>query len=447
MNNIPTHLSFSGIKEYCSDRQMFYKKYVLREWDNSTWFNTIVGSGVHIVIEDFYKQEFPNSERSISLFVQEQCELFKEGKVILNDENINDREKTLDVFKEELEMTISRIVPSAMEYINKKILFKMKGVEVKMQSQVGKAVGFTHTKMQLKGYVDAIAEDGVLYDWKTCSKFSPANKVEYDLQGINNALLYAEVEKKLPKSVVFVEFLNTPSNEDKVLEYEAKIAEWEKQKEAGEKVRKPSPPKLKENEERYREHIISLDKWKFQAYLELIDRITRELQGENLLALGLPIPSVEAKYGKYEGWQDFCTKLLGYNPYTGEVIESQDPLAPHLVTIHLKNVEDEYNKHTQTIIEDMVEFDESKKDPTQEKINQLFYGNSVSIPMTKEALKQKEEFIDIQEKELSEPVYYDAPTIEDFDDVAALEKVQAKQKNKSTAYLSNSLDSIIHVEI
>lgn len=330
MNNLPVHLSFSGIKEYCSDRQMFYKKYVLREWDENKWFNTLVGSGVHFVIEQFYKKQFPDQTKAISQFVKEQYDLFIEGKVILNDDDINGRDKTdAEVFKEELELSIQRIIPVAMGYINTKMLFKMRGTEIGFKSQVGKALGFPHTRMQLKGIVDAITEDGVIIDWKTCSKFSPADKVEYMLQAINNALLFSETEGKLPKQVIFVEFLNTPSNADKVLEYEAKIAVWQTKKEAGETVRKPSPPKLKENEERYREHVISLDKWKFQVYLELIDRITREMQGENLLAQGLPIPSVEAKYGKYEGWQDFCTKILGYNPYTGEVKEDKNPFSEY----------------------------------------------------------------------------------------------------------------------
>lgn len=323
MNKLPVHLSFSAVKQYCSDRQLFYKGYVLYEWDENKWFNTLVGSGVHKVIEEFYKAPFPNTEKSIISYVKEQVALFKEGKIILNDEDINDRDKTdPEVFREELELTIRRVVPIAMDYINKNMLFKMRGVEVTMKSQVGKAVGFPHSRMQLKGVVDAITEDGVIIDWKTCKKFSAFNKVEYMLQAINNALLYAEVEKELPKKVIFVEFLTTPSNEDKVLEYEAKIAEWEKQKEAGEKVRKPSPPKLKENEERYREHVITLDKWKFQVYLELLDRITREMQGENILLQGLPIPSVEERYGKYDGWQYFCSQVLGYNPYTGEVMDT-----------------------------------------------------------------------------------------------------------------------------
>lgn len=443
MNNLPVHLSFSAIKEYCSDRQLFYKKYVLREWDEAKWFNTIVGSGVHQVIEDFYKQGFPNTEKSIAAFVKEQYELFKEGKIILNDEDINDRDKTdPEAFKEELEMTIARIVPAAMEYINKKILFKMQGVEIKFQSQVGKAVGFPHTKMQLKGFVDAITEDGVIIDWKTCKKFSPANKVEYMLQGINNALLYAEVEGKLPKSVVFVEFLSTPSNGDKVLEYEAKIAEWEKQKEAGEKVRKPSPPKLKENEERYREHIITLDKWKFRVYLELIDRITRELQGENILLQGLPIPSVEEKYGKYEGWQDFCTKLLGYNPYTGEVLEEKEVS----VEKSLKN---------------------PQKDPLQGEIKQTdsdttkapfgtYLTEAEDDKLVRKAFTEEEAIDDLFERDapskveqdLPKPVYSvesvrdengnwartkvdpEVPAIEDFDDVKALADEEVKRLNK-----------------
>lgn len=492
MNNLPVHLSFSGIKEYCSDRQMFYKKYVLREWDENKWFNTLVGSGVHFVIEQFYKKQFPDQAKAIKQFVNEQYDLFLEGKVILNDDDINGRDKTdAEAFKEELELSIQRIIPVAMEYINSKMLFKMRGTEIGFKSQVGKALGFPHTRMQLKGIVDAITEDGVIIDWKTCSKFSPADKVEYMLQAINNALLFAETEGKLPKQVIFVEFLNTPSNADKVLEYEAKIAVWQEKKAAGEAVRKPSPPKLKENEERYREHVISLDKWKFQVYLELIDRITRELQGENLLAQGLPIPSVEAKYGKYEGWQDFCTKLLGYNPYTGEVIESQDPLAPHLVTTHLKNVEDEYNKHTQTIIEDMVEFDESQKHTpstldnvtVDELIEQKKqFSEYTSIPEAVEPLPEgtkQEEIVNtsydpellmrtMQKKadEVTQEYNLISSTktvrdeqgnwsvvkeeeivIEDFDDVAALQEVQEKQKKKALKSPSTSLDSITPVEI
>ncbi len=165
MNNLPVHLSFSGIKEYCSDRQMFYKKYVLREWDENKWFNTLVGSGVRFVIEQFYKKQFPDQAKAIKQFVNEQYDLFLEGKVILNDDDINGRDKTdAEVFKEELELSIQRIIPVAMEYINSKMLFKMRGTEIGFKSQVGKALGFPHTRMQLKGIVDAITEDGVIID-------------------------------------------------------------------------------------------------------------------------------------------------------------------------------------------------------------------------------------------------------------------------------------------
>lgn len=539
MNNLPVHLSFSGIKEYCSDRQLFYKKYVLREWDENKWFNTLVGSGVHFVIEQFYKKQFPDQAKAIKQFVNEQYDLFLEGKVILNDDDINGRDKTdAEAFKEELELSIQRIIPVAMEYINSKMLFKMRGTEIGFKSQVGKALGFPHTRMQLKGIVDAITEDGVIIDWKTCSKFSPADKVEYMLQAINNALLFAETEGKLPKQVIFVEFLNTPSNADKVLEYEAKIAVWQEKKAAGEAVRKPSPPKLKENEERYREHVISLDKWKFQVYLELIDRITRELQGENLLAQGLPIPSVEAKYGKYEGWQEFCTKLLGYNPYTGEVKEdanekqsyntissSMDPLPtsqnnvdPVIDTHYDQSLmmkattfsEKELQAGRMTVeeaIDDLfdpsggdlmpirtgqeihpesrtpedstlkyVPFDEiieekasksvknPEKDPFKGEINPE-YGNSIEIPMTEEASLQKSQWQDKADEVTKEYNLISSTktvrdeqgnwsvekeeeiVIEDFDDVAALEKIQEKQKKKALKSPSTSLDSITPVEI
>lgn len=465
MNNLPVHLSFSGIKEYCSDRQLFYKKYVLREWDENKWFNTLVGSGVHFVIEQFYKKQFPDQAKAIKQFVNEQYDLFLEGKVILNDDDINGRDKTdAEVFKEELELSIQRIIPVAMEYINSKMLFKMRGTEIGFKSQVGKALGFPHTRMQLKGIVDAITEDGVIIDWKTCSKFSPADKVEYMLQAINNALLFSETEGKLPKQVIFVEFLNTPSNADKVLEYEAKIAVWQDKKAAGETVRKPSPPKLKENEERYREHVISLDKWKFQVYLELIDRITREMQGENLLAQGLPIPSVEAKYGKYEGWQDFCTKILGYNPYTGEVAEEKPKYERPIMQDHLADAVD-YALNSKPAgrenivvngvgrpaspqgIKDMQDFNlstnmdgeplEEGESPWQKKADEVTKEYNL-ISSTKTVRDEQGNWSVAKEEEI---------VIEDFDDVAALKEVQEKQKKKAVKSPSTSLDSITPVEI
>ena len=445
MNNLPVHLSFSGIKEYCSDRQLFYKKYVLREWDENKWFNTLVGSGVHFVIEQFYKKQFPDQAKAIKQFVNEQYDLFLEGKVILNDDDINGRDKTdAEVFKEELELSIQRIIPVAMEYINSKMLFKMRGTEIGFKSQVGKALGFPHTRMQLKGIVDAITEDGVIIDWKTCSKFSPADKVEYMLQAINNALLFSETEGKLPKQVIFVEFLNTPSNADKVLEYEAKIAVWQDKKAAGETVRKPSPPKLKENEERYREHVISLDKWKFQVYLELIDRITREMQGENLLAQGLPIPSVEAKYGKYEGWQDFCTKILGYNPYTGEVKED-------------KNTFSEYApipEATQPLLEGIkvAEIVDAVYNPTLLMNTAL---NNVTLDeLTEQAQAQSlDDSINntLQNKADEVTKEYNlissTKTVRDEQGNWSVVKEKEKQKKKEAVSPSTSLDSITPVEI
>ena len=445
MNNLPVHLSFSGIKEYCSDRQLFYKKYVLREWDENKWFNTLVGSGVHFVIEQFYKKQFPDQAKAIKQFVHEQYVLFLEGKVILNDDDINGRDKTdAEVFKEELELSIQRIIPVAMEYINSKMLFKMRGTEIGFKSQVGKALGFPHTRMQLKGIVDAITEDGIIIDWKTCSKFSPADKVEYMLQAINNALLFSETEGKLPKQVIFVEFLNTPSNADKVLEYEAKIAVWQDKKAAGETVRKPSPPKLKENEERYREHVISLDKWKFQVYLELIDRITREMQGENLLAQGLPIPSVEAKYGKYEGWQDFCTKILGYNPYTGEVKED-------------KNTFSEYApipEATQPLLEGIkvAEIVDAVYNPTLLMNTAL---NNVTLDeLTEQAQAQSlDDSINntLQNKADEVTKEYNlissTKTVRDEQGNWSVVKEKEKQKKKEAVSPSTSLDSITPVEI
>lgn len=474
MNNLPVHLSFSGIKEYCSDRQLFYKKYVLREWDENKWFNTLVGSGVHFVIEQFYKKQFPDQAKAIKQFVNEQYDLFLEGKVILNDDDINGRDKTdAEVFKEELELSIQRIIPVAMEYINSKMLFKMRGTEIGFKSQVGKALGFPHTRMQLKGIVDAITEDGVIIDWKTCSKFSPADKVEYMLQAINNALLFSETEGKLPKQVIFVEFLNTPSNADKVLEYEAKIAVWQDKKAAGETVRKPSPPKLKENEERYREHVISLDKWKFQVYLELIDRITREMQGENLLAQGLPIPSVEAKYGKYEGWQDFCTKILGYNPYTGEVKESQDPHAPETVqaildnttvykNIGFHNTEDTTTKEALTALRFGGGIDPESRTPEVSTLDNVTIDelteqvqtppditicesleDSINNTMQKKADEVTKEYNlisrtkTVRDEQGNWSVAYEAEFVDD----------QEKQKKKEAVSPSTSLDSITPVEI
>lgn len=304
------HLSPSSIVDYATDRQMFYKKWIRKERDSKTWLGTIIGSGVHQVL-DRYVSTGGKVENYISEYLTEQCTLFEKGALVLNDCD------DLATFRAEVAAGMHRVMPVALSYINTIFASSKLLTEVTYRAQIGACVGMEPTQMPVKCIVDVVdTKNHVLYDYKVVKEYKDDQAARL-VQAVINALDYAEHTGTMPKRFVFVEMLRIPTLADKMAQYEADLLVWEQQKAAGEKVTKPRKPTGKPKPA-LREMVITLEDWQVKVVMQLIKNIIDELHGINILAEGRAIPNLTPKYSN-EGWEDFCVSVLGYNPYNGEV--------------------------------------------------------------------------------------------------------------------------------
>ncbi|PIV90864.1 hypothetical protein COW46_00805 [Candidatus Gracilibacteria bacterium CG17_big_fil_post_rev_8_21_14_2_50_48_13] len=304
------HLSPSSIIDYATDRQMFYKKWIRKERDSKTWLGTIIGSVVHQVL-DSHISAGGKADMYAEQYIADQVKLFQTGAIVLNDcDNVED-------FQREVRSGVYRVLPNALSYINTTFAQSKLLTEVTYRTQIGSAVGMTPTQLPVKCIVDVVdTKHHVLYDYKVVKEYKDDQAVRL-VQAVINALNYAEHTGQLPEKFVFVEMLRLPTLEDKLTEYEANLLLWEQQKAAGEKVAKPRKPTGKPKP-RLREMVITLEEWQIKVVMQLIKNIVDELHGINIMAEGRAIPNLTPKYSA-EGWEDFCTSVLGYNPYNGEV--------------------------------------------------------------------------------------------------------------------------------
>jgi len=304
------HLSPSSIIDYATDRQMFYKKWIRKERDSKTWLGTIIGSGVHQVL-DRYVSSKGDVQMYANEYIEEQCKLFSAGAVVLND--CTDVEE----FRQEITAGIFRVIPVALSYINTTFASSKLLTEVTYRTQIGTAVGMSPTELPVKCIVDVVdTSNHVLYDYKVVKEYKDDNAARL-VQAVINAMNYAEHTGILPKRFVFVEMLRVPTLADKMAKYEADLLVWEQKKADGEKVTKPRKPTGKPKPA-LREMVITLEEWQMKVVMQLVKNIIDELNGINILAEGRAIPNLTPKYSA-EGWEDFCTSVLGYNPYSGEL--------------------------------------------------------------------------------------------------------------------------------
>lgn len=230
-----------------------------------------------------------------------------------------------DDVENKVRVTWTRVVPVGKQYIIDNDLIGG-DAEKSIRNILRHPTKETKTDIMIKGKIDLVKLN-LIIDWKTASKDMEGHSLAYEIQGVIYALLHHSVTGIIPKEVKLVSLLTSETVQEKLEAYEQSIKDWEvacaNTPEGGKKPRKPSKPRAEEKQ-RVREHTIVVTDWKVEVVIELINRITAEIRGENIIADGKAIPNLSANYGSREGWDDFCEEVLGYNPYTGEIKETKD---------------------------------------------------------------------------------------------------------------------------
>lgn len=259
-------LSPSAIRSYLSDRSTFYRKYVLKERDSLTGSSAVIGTVVHKYIEELLANsmlvdvatEFDRIASSVSV-------AYKKGE---------DRDKCIT----KASNAIYAFHTYPLDH-NVDIL----GVEHWMKDTL--IVGDTIMPLPLVCRADFIyrMNDGTVInvDYKTVSKFG-GNLTAYKIQGWINMLLTEQEFGVQPAYMLYIE-LKTSKNKvkDAPLYNEVRI-------------------EYPTDEEQY-------------VLCTLVDRIYRELNGENLIYTGEILPNPYDAINGSVSWEyfynDVTTKL------------------------------------------------------------------------------------------------------------------------------------------
>ncbi len=317
------HLSFSSLQEYCKDRSAWNRHYIKKIWNDKKPVAMLVGEGAHFIIEQFYKANFGTVQTAFEKFKLIIEDRVRDGTIEWKDPE-NFQEELEEVYEE-----IPRIANYAMDYIRDKIVYDMDAVEPTYHCKI------EGSEIMYKAKIDLVTKDNVIRDWKFVAGFSSTTKIKpaYILQGIGYALARAKACGTLPEKVIFVEIKKSKNYAAKLAEYETKLQKHAELLAAhtgeGKKPRKPTAPKQEEEGEestQYQEIVIDVTKENVKIFTELYRRVSKELMGDSLITEGLFIPNPFQMFGWEDGWVDFYSEVVGYDPYTGEIHDSQDPL-------------------------------------------------------------------------------------------------------------------------
>lgn len=262
--NFPVaHLSYSAIREYCHDRQMFYKKYIRLEFDDSSNPSFFEGRAVHKLMEAYYVQ--PSSytqalrDAIIQAFVEEEAAKVDWGKT-------GSVEKSIKVIQNASRWLIEYMSTKYTDPLSleEKIVAVVPGVDV-----------------PLKGTWDYLGKDFGIVDYKTCSSFSDLTKENpaYTIQANIYAMIVEVAKGKRPEYAEFIE-VKKSENRDK-------------------------SPQVQVYRVEINDQSIALVK-------ALIERITRELSGQSLMdPLSGVMQFVPNFYDSQESWEDFTKEIIG----------------------------------------------------------------------------------------------------------------------------------------
>lgn len=265
-------LSFSSLEAFVTDRQKFYRRYILKERTPSSQ-PLVVGDGVHQCIERYLhdRATFDMEKELVRLWT-----------------NIQERQEKGEVdthlVEEEVVEEIMTGVTHALTWITEMLPSQPMHIEKKIETPLLSPSGYLIP--HVVGVVDMVDADGYIYDWKCVSKFSSDETIspKYILQATCYAIL-AETTKLVEHPVNKVFFVEI----------------------------KKTHPKTKKKDEApdvVRVHTIDILPLYRDALLTMFERMHRELMGENMLKQGLVIPNVFGMFGNEDPWQYYLKNFI-----------------------------------------------------------------------------------------------------------------------------------------
>lgn len=273
-----SHLSFSSIKCFCQDPQIFFKKYVRKEYSSRQPASALVGEGAHYIMEHYLKskQSVHDSHHAFTELVVERSE---EGKIGWG------KNATPESVLRQIYYCGEVAVEWAQEHNIESLVLE---VEPTIVTPIHDLEG-TFLPINIKAKIDMVAKNYDVYDWKFVASFTSMDNVSasYQMQAACYALTMWAVHNKLPKSVYFIEFKKS-------------------------KNRDGSP--------QYNEIVIPITNDLLTIFIELYRRVVLSLAGVPLIDLTQHtiqfVPNPFSFFDWEESWADFTQEVFATKPYT-----------------------------------------------------------------------------------------------------------------------------------
>lgn len=279
MQNLPIkHLSFSAIREYCQNRQSFFKKYIRKEFDDESWPSLVEWNIFHEIVAEYWF--------SIQRGEEADVEALKNNVMTKHFEQWNfDKVRWWKTWSLEKSVSvIDKLVQFYFEEIDKMTWFD-EIVEIE-QNFIERIYDLDDNVLPVpfKWKTDRIVKTWwnlIVDDWKSVTSFTdPSDVYEYELQA---AWYWLWIRVKYWINPFAARFFEIKKSKNK---------DWSSQ---------------------INVIYIEFTPQMINRFIELYSRIVDELSGKPLIDLETWkmrfVPNPFVTYGGESAWKDFCDEV------------------------------------------------------------------------------------------------------------------------------------------
>lgn len=295
--NFPVaHISVSSIRQYLTDRQSFFKRYVRLEFEMQKWPSLVEWSLFHSILELYWQdqKEWKSSDFNVDAAFEARLQQFEIDKQFdeVNWWSTGSKEKSLQTVKNALQFYFAKLPKYSTEQIF--------AIEERFLSDFEDLEG-NSMPIPLKGFLDLIVKDGedfVIEDHKLVSVVTQQEEIApaYEIQACEYWFLTRKAFGINPKRMIF---------------------------------RQVKKSKNRDGWPQVVPYIVEYNSAMLERFLEIYRRIVKELSGQPLVDENTGIvqflPNPYAAFGAEESWLDFCEEVWSGKSWTLEEIRAIKP--------------------------------------------------------------------------------------------------------------------------
>lgn len=200
------HLSMSSVRLYLENKNLFFKKYVLKEYDDETTRAMFVGKVVHEWLAWFYQDKMDGKKTDWKKYEKKLDKYIAKKSINLNED---DRKGLAKIIKE---------IKQTIEFYKKDGNYEMYHPIAVEQAIVAPVYDINGERIDLpvKGVIDLILQTektNIVEDHKIVSSFSQIGSITYTLQAYYYFFLILAVDGEKPPYAVFDEIKKTKNRD------------------------------------------------------------------------------------------------------------------------------------------------------------------------------------------------------------------------------------------